>query len=184
MKRNIKLKMIGAALLVAAFALSMFGCTTIGMKLKPVTVIGKMEKRPRLVIGSISVDKASGGRSVEREIKRILPSMLEDRGFDLSADDSDACLIDVLVIEREFISGTSSVRSFMLEIAIMQIGGGSTPQPAVIARKSVEGSSTAASSADLYDMLSMAIDALAKKGFVDVPKAGKIKPVAALRVGT
>jgi len=172
MNGHVKLETIGAALFGAAFALSLFGCATIDMKLKPATVIGKMEKRPLLAIGTISVDKASGGRSVEREMKRILPSMLLDRGFSLSENETDACRLDVLVIEREFISGTSSVRSFMLEVAIMRPGGGLDPQPAVIARKSVEGSSTSASSADLYEMLSMTLDALAKKGFSDVSKDG------------
>lgn len=158
------------AFMLAAIALSAAGCATIDMKLKPVTVIGKMDKRPALSIGSITVDKASGGRSIEREIRRILPSLLVDRGFAVADAGTEACPIDVLVIEREFLSGTSSVRSLMLEVSVFPPNAGENTRPDIIARKSVEGNATAASSGDLYEMLAMAIDALAKKGFAEAPK--------------
>ena len=164
----------GLAALCACAAIS--SCASLTFALTPVRVLGAVERPAALCLGSVAVERATSGRSIEREIRRLAPLIFARSGHPLLTAGTEAGLsVDILVVEREFSSGTQDTRSLMVEAAIAHAGP-QGPLPVLAARQTLIGSATAASSEDIYLSLERVIGGLLSAAY---PGEGARKPGAA-----
>jgi hypothetical protein len=96
-------------------------CSTIGISSKATKgwVSGnEFESVKKLSIGTINVDKAGGGWSIEREISEVLPLIFLEQGYVfLKPEEEVDYIVDVYAAERDYYVGWNTEKSITTEVS-------------------------------------------------------------------
>ena len=106
-----------------------------------------------VVVGTISVDRRIDGDSIERELNRLVPLVLIERGFvPLAGNQPAALVVDISAVEREYSAGWQTERSIILDVQL-RFSDAST----LYGRAMAGGRHTLADSSDLTALLRSAV---------------------------
>lgn len=121
---------------------------------------------PSMYLGDVLVDKASGWNSIEREIQDLVPLLFSDYGYPFVLNKAEAAyIVDVLAVEREYMSGWKSKRSVAVEIRVYENSGIDEYQntiPVVVGKTTSSGGVSLASSKDLSRLLGSGVKKIIK----------------------
>ncbi|MDR2662832.1 MAG: hypothetical protein LBC31_07545 [Treponema sp.] len=114
-------------------------------------------------LGTIRVDKSADWDSVEAETRRLVPLLLREKGY----VEGPEYLIEVVLIEREYMENWKTRRSLSAEIRIRENGGTGEKAPVAAGKALFLGKKSLSSSKVLNDLLkaalSQALRALSKR---------------------
>jgi len=106
-----------------------------------------------VAVGTVSVDRKIDGGSIERELGRLVPLVLVERGFvPLRGDQNAALVVDISAVEREYSVGWQTERSIVLDVQLRFSNA-----PTLYGRALAGGRHTLADSSDLTALLRSAI---------------------------
>jgi hypothetical protein len=106
-----------------------------------------------VTVGTVSVDHRLDSGSIEKELSRLVPLVLVERGFvPLGGDQSAALVVDVSAVEREYSVGWQTERSIVLEVQLRF-----SDAPTLYGRSLAGGRHTLANSSDLTALLRAAV---------------------------
>lgn len=119
-----------------------------------------------VAVGTVSVDRRIDSGSIEKELSRLVPLVLVERGFvPLEGMQSAALVVDISAVEREYSVGWQTERSIVLDVKLRF-----SDAPTLYGRALAGGRHTLADSSDLTALLRTAV----KSAFSAAGK-GKIK---------
>ncbi len=107
----------------------------------------------RVAVGTVRVDRRIDSGSIEKELGRLIPLVLVERGFvPLEGDQQADLVVDSVAVEREYSVGWQTERSIVLDVQLRFIDA-----PTLYGRSLAGGTHTLANSSDLTALLRSAV---------------------------